>query len=468
MDKVKKLKIKFSNEELCKNLPKEICEYMNYVKKMNFGVNPDYRYLQSLFLNILRKIGEKNDLIFSWVDKKTIPRKIICRSNSRSLQKIYKNILSANSSKVVPTSNSELAISNLLLDKQFLSQNCIKGSDMSLNKDKSNNYYYSDNNLNIIYNNTYNNEKNINPKQKIIHIILEEDNKKNNLCRTLNNDNNIKKSITHMDNLKLKIIKFDKKRKNLNSKNIIPIKDNDKKRDSDDINFHLNKNIIFNKKNFNKISIRKQINNIPNKKNLTLNLDQNNNNNFDIKNSKNKIYNNTIGNSININNININKVSDLNYTYVTIYKNLNFPKLNILSNNLINQTSIDVNKKYQKKYLNTKRNFRNYKSPYNFHKTNLYNSIFACKSDFGRGISNFTGKLIKKKQTNSQQKFLINKIEKFKINLIEKNGKTRPNKPRNLRDKLLLYSKKNLYISPIYNKTGIKISKSPEQKIYQE
>ena len=78
---------------------------MNYVKKMNFGVNPDYRYLQSLFLNILRKIGEKNDLIFSWVDKKTSPRKIFCRSNSRSLQKIYKNILSANSSKVVPTSN---------------------------------------------------------------------------------------------------------------------------------------------------------------------------------------------------------------------------------------------------------------------------------------------------------------------------------------------------------------------------
>ena len=136
-------------------------------------------------MNILRKIGEKNDLIFSWVDKKTIPRKIICRSNSKSLQKIYKNILSANSGKVVSTSNSELAISNLL-DKQFLSQ-------MSLNKDKSNNYY-SDNNLNIIYNNTFNNEKNINPKQKIIHINLEDDNKKTNLFRTLNDDNNIKKN----------------------------------------------------------------------------------------------------------------------------------------------------------------------------------------------------------------------------------------------------------------------------------
>ncbi len=141
--------------------------------------------------------------------------------------------------------------------------------------------------------------------------------------------------------------------------------------------------------------------------------------------------------------------------------------LNILSNNLINQTSIDASKEYQKKYLNIKGNFRNYKSPYNFNKPNLYNSIFACKSDFGRGISGLNGKLIKKKQNNSQQKYLINKIEKLKVNLIEKNDKTRRiNKTRNLRDKLLLYSKKNLYISPIYSKTGIKISKSPEQKTH--
>ena len=49
VDKVKKLKIKFSNEELCKNLPKEICEYMNYVKKMNFGVNLDYSIYNLFF-----------------------------------------------------------------------------------------------------------------------------------------------------------------------------------------------------------------------------------------------------------------------------------------------------------------------------------------------------------------------------------------------------------------------------------
>jgi casein kinase I family protein HRR25 len=167
LDKIRNLKLKITNEELCKNLPKEIYDYMNYVKNMNFDDNPDYTYLQSLFLNILTKIGEKNDLMFSWVDKNEEPRKISSRNNSKSLQKIYKNIFLAHSNKEIPISNSDIGIKNSF-DNQRLNQeifNKVDVMDLKKHKKKKN---CVDNNNNVIY--WYNNnEKKINYERKIIH-----------------------------------------------------------------------------------------------------------------------------------------------------------------------------------------------------------------------------------------------------------------------------------------------------------
>ena len=69
MEQIKYLKLKITNEELCRDLPKEFCEYMNYMKYLKFYDNPDYIYLKSLFLIVLKNIGEINDLIFSWVSR---------------------------------------------------------------------------------------------------------------------------------------------------------------------------------------------------------------------------------------------------------------------------------------------------------------------------------------------------------------------------------------------------------------
>ena len=446
LDKIKKLQLKISNEELCKDLPKEICEYMNYVKNMNFDENPDYRYLKSLFINILGKTGEKNDLIFSWVDKKTIPRKIICRSNNKSLQKIYKNIFSSNSSKLLSISNSDIPFSTSL-DNQFLTKNIIKSNNMDLNKEKNNNNS-DDNNPNIIRNNNNNtNRKKINFKQKLVHINLEDDDKKTNISRSLNKDNNIKKSINYIDNQKLKKIKIDKRKNNLNSKKIILINNDDSKRNTLDINFKPNINIISKNKIFTKLSNNKQINN-PIKKKLNL--------------ENNKINNNKIKNYININNININKLPAHYYTYLTNYNNFSSPKLNIIPNN-INQTSIHSNNEHQMKYIYTKENNKSNKSPNNFHKPILYKSIFGYQSDSNKEISVINGKLIKKYQTNSQQKYLIIKTGKLKNHLSEKNNKKRCIiKPRELKTELYSYTKINIYNSPFNNKAGIKYSKSPE------
>ena len=46
LHKIKDLKLQITNEELCNDLPTEFCEYMNYVKYLDFYENPDYIYLK--------------------------------------------------------------------------------------------------------------------------------------------------------------------------------------------------------------------------------------------------------------------------------------------------------------------------------------------------------------------------------------------------------------------------------------
>ena len=151
---LRELREKISIEELCKNLPKEIYEYLNYVKNMNSENNPNYKYLQSLFMNILKIIGETNDLIFSWVDKKIVPQKIISR-NSKSLKKLYINILSANSLKMKLNSNIDLYdIKDL--SGEFLHKNIKRNNSVGLNKIKGNTFC-EDNQINFIYKDSDNN-----------------------------------------------------------------------------------------------------------------------------------------------------------------------------------------------------------------------------------------------------------------------------------------------------------------------
>ena len=64
--KIFELKNLISIKLLCKGLPKEMEEYMNYVKSLKFEENPNYN-LKKIMENMLRKINETNDLNFSWI-----------------------------------------------------------------------------------------------------------------------------------------------------------------------------------------------------------------------------------------------------------------------------------------------------------------------------------------------------------------------------------------------------------------
>lgn len=78
-EKIYKLKANISNEDLCKDLPIEMCKYMKYVKSLKFDEDPDYDYLRKLFFTILFKMNEKFDLNFSWKQQMKPKKKIFSR-----------------------------------------------------------------------------------------------------------------------------------------------------------------------------------------------------------------------------------------------------------------------------------------------------------------------------------------------------------------------------------------------------
>ena len=66
--KIYKMKKNVAPEDLCKSLPRQMTEFMRYVKQLEFEQDPDYNFLRNLFNSILKKKHETNEqLLFSWI-----------------------------------------------------------------------------------------------------------------------------------------------------------------------------------------------------------------------------------------------------------------------------------------------------------------------------------------------------------------------------------------------------------------
>ena len=78
-----KIKKYMKPELLFLNLPKEIIDFFKYCKNLDFEQKPDYAYLRSLLLDILKSKNEKNDLLFSWKVNKNMM--VIDNNNKRDL-----------------------------------------------------------------------------------------------------------------------------------------------------------------------------------------------------------------------------------------------------------------------------------------------------------------------------------------------------------------------------------------------
>lgn len=64
------IKLKKSNKELCKGLPKEFVDYFDYVGEIDFATKPDYEFLVGLFRGALIREGFKEDGNYDWMTEK--------------------------------------------------------------------------------------------------------------------------------------------------------------------------------------------------------------------------------------------------------------------------------------------------------------------------------------------------------------------------------------------------------------
>ena len=65
-NRILEVKSKTTPEKLCKGLPPQFLEYINYARRMTFEQEPDYKYLRNLFLTALQNYGGKMDYCYDW------------------------------------------------------------------------------------------------------------------------------------------------------------------------------------------------------------------------------------------------------------------------------------------------------------------------------------------------------------------------------------------------------------------
>ena len=432
------LKQNTSFKELCAGMPQEMVEYLDYINKLGFKDNPNYAYLRSLFVNILKKIGEKNDLMFSWVDKKVTPNRIISTSKTKTLKRIYDNILSSNSNKNISPVNSN---KNVLNQPQILSTNNNRSGVLNLNMINStnpnSNFEDKINPINIIY--TEDNNEKINLNKKIIP-------------KTVKSNNYIKRRISNNNGAfsqKIRLIKKEDKLNlmNLSSKGQQSLLNQYNQKNQTKQNMIKNTNNNFsqiNKKKPNNIKVNQKAN--VKFKNYLLGIQSQKNG---IERSRNQKW-------VNINNININKFPNNNYTYVTIIKNPDMQKLNISQKN----TKYIITESDYQNNITQNSSALNYK-PY------FYKSVFTSGPYINSNIKNITEKVIKQNQTykNNNKKCLKIQTEKI-ITKLNANTNKKNNFVNQRNSKNLSYTNtKPKTYTPKFSKGGPQTFNNSPKKI---
>lgn len=64
-------KLSISVERLCRELPDEFKDYLNYCKGLQFDEEPDYEFLRGLFRQLALKMEIEYDGVFDWSQKET-------------------------------------------------------------------------------------------------------------------------------------------------------------------------------------------------------------------------------------------------------------------------------------------------------------------------------------------------------------------------------------------------------------
>ena len=51
---------------LCRGIPQEFAEYLNYTKNLKFDETPDYKFIKGLFTRAMKQEQLTNDYEFDW------------------------------------------------------------------------------------------------------------------------------------------------------------------------------------------------------------------------------------------------------------------------------------------------------------------------------------------------------------------------------------------------------------------
>jgi hypothetical protein len=112
--KIYLMKKNTKDSELCAGLPVEVYKFLKYVQNLDFEEKPNYDYLRSLFIDLLKKKGiiYNERLVFSWVNPKISinksPSNIINRKSNLH-ERLYKQIENnlENSHKISSKNNTK-------------------------------------------------------------------------------------------------------------------------------------------------------------------------------------------------------------------------------------------------------------------------------------------------------------------------------------------------------------------------
>ena len=277
-----KLKQNMLIEDLCKDLPNEFCDYMKYVRKLNFESKPDYDYLRSLFKNILYRIN-----IFSWMGNYSLTLDIY-KENSSIKNYHFLKKKSSERRKILTDLNyfNSIDIENMEENKnkrnktynyQTERQYSISFEDIKKPKETKN---ISNNNFNSIniFNNNY--ITNLDTHKKIVFPKFKEyiprfaTNHNNNIIKkqiignnnSKNNYNIINNTNKYMNNSYNKFRLNKVVNKNINNYSTIQLKFNNNEK-YNKINY-LNTKVNISSNLFNKIDFSKKIDNLTKKNDL--------------------------------------------------------------------------------------------------------------------------------------------------------------------------------------------------------
>ena len=75
--KILRMKNKITAKELCKEIPEEFAEFVDYTRNLEYSEQPNYDRLKNLFISILNRLNYTFDYVYDW----TTPEEKIMRAN---------------------------------------------------------------------------------------------------------------------------------------------------------------------------------------------------------------------------------------------------------------------------------------------------------------------------------------------------------------------------------------------------